>query len=55
MRKNGKKYSETGGWGFEGFAGDSKSERLAKDGGTSCFECHQWEKRTDYVFSKVRD
>jgi hypothetical protein len=55
MRKNGKKYSDTGGWGFEGFAGDSKSERLTKDGGTSCFECHQSEKRTDYVFSKVRD
>ena len=52
MHKDARKYASTGGWGFEGFAGDSKTERLVKDGGTSCFSCHASEKKMDYVFSQ---
>ncbi len=55
MEKNSSKYSATGGWGFEGFAGKSKTERLTNDGGKSCFDCHASKKSTDYVFSKLRD
>jgi hypothetical protein len=55
MHKNAKKYAQTGGWGFEGFAGDSKSKRLVKDGGFSCFACHAPEQTSDYVFSKLRN
>jgi hypothetical protein len=55
MHKNSAKYASTGGWGFEGFAGSSKTERLVKDGGKSCFDCHTSEKGKDYVFSKLRD
>lgn len=54
MQKDAAKYASTGGWGFEGFTGDSKSERLVKDGGKSCYDCHATEKGTDFVFSKNR-
>lgn len=54
MHKDAKKYASTGGWGFEGFAGNSKSERLVKDGGKGCFDCHASEKAKDYVFSEIR-
>jgi len=54
MQKNAHQYESTGGWAFEGFAGNSKTERLVKDGGASCFACHASEKSSDYVFSKTR-
>jgi hypothetical protein len=54
MHKDAKKYAATGGWGFEGFAGNSKTERLVKDGGKGCFDCHTPQKEKDYVFSEVR-
>lgn len=54
MHKDAEKYAQTGGWGFEGFAGDSKTERLVKDGGVSCFACHTPKKSSDYVFSQIR-
>lgn len=54
MQRDIQRYAATGGWGFEGFAGDSKSERLVKDGGQSCFACHAAQKDSAYVFSKVR-
>jgi hypothetical protein len=55
MQRDAKRFKNTGGWGFEGFAGNSKTERLTKDGGKSCFECHQPEAKSQYVFSKLRD
>jgi Cytochrome P460 len=55
MHKDSAKYPSTGGWGFEGFAGNSKTERLVKDGGKSCFDCHAPQKAKDYVFSELRD
>lgn len=54
MVKNAKKYASTGGWGFEAFSGDSKTERIVSDGGKSCFECHASQKDKDYVFSEFR-
>lgn len=54
MHKDDKRFSATGGWGFEGFAGNSKSKRLTNDGGASCFACHAPQKKSDYVFSKLR-
>ncbi len=54
MHKNAKQYSSTGGWGFEGFAGDSTTERLVSDGGASCFACHAPEQKNDYVYSTIR-
>jgi hypothetical protein len=55
MARDAKKYAATGGWGYEGFAGDSRSERLTKDGGKSCYDCHASQQATGYVFSRLRN
>lgn len=55
MIKNAKTYKDTGGWGFEGFKGDSKSERtVGNQANTACFQCHAPQKNRDYVFSTLR-
>lgn len=54
MYKNKRKYSDTGGWGFEGFAGNSKTKRLTTDAGSSCFSCHAGLEDSGFVFSKFR-
>lgn len=53
MEKNSAKFSATGGWGFEGFKGDSR-ERVVTDANAQCFACHAAQKDTDYVFSSYR-
>jgi hypothetical protein len=52
MQKDSAKFAGTGGWGFEGFKGDTK-ERMVTDPKT-CFKCHEPQKATGYVFSKYR-
>ena len=54
MVKDKDQYKSTGGWGFEGFAGDSKSKRLVGDGGVGCYTCHTSQTKSDFVFSKMR-
>lgn len=55
MVKNAKKWPTTGGWGFEGFKGDSNTERAVGANATqACFECHTPQKAKDYVFSTYR-
>lgn len=54
MYKDVDRYGQTGGWNFEGFAGNSHTKRLVSDKGVSCFSCHAAEKNNDYVFSKIR-
>ncbi len=54
MVRDHKRYADTGGWGFEGFAGDSRTKRLTNDGGRSCFACHASQKDHAYVFAKWR-
>jgi len=53
MVKNSKKYKNTGGWGFEGFAGDSRN-RVVKNMEGECFACHMQAKEKDFVFSEYR-
>lgn len=55
MVHDAERYSETGGWGFEGFAGNSRSERLTDDGGQSCFACHASQEDRRYVFTRLRE
>ncbi|MDW8323205.1 MAG: cytochrome P460 family protein [Burkholderiales bacterium] len=56
MHKDARRYAATGGWGFEGFAGDSKTERVVKGNAkAACFDCHAAQKAADYVFSRLRD
>ncbi|MFZ5510406.1 MAG: cytochrome P460 family protein [Pseudomonadota bacterium] len=55
MHKDARKYAATGGWGFEGFKGDSPTERaVGKDAATACYQCHTSQKDRDYVFSRPR-
>lgn len=55
MQRDGRRYRETGGWGFEAFKGDSKTERVvAGNAVKACFECHAGQKDKDYVFSAYR-
>lgn len=54
MHKNSKHFSDTGGWGFEGFLAGDREKRLVKDGGKSCFSCHKPKKQRGYVFSELR-
>jgi hypothetical protein len=55
MYKDSHKYTNTGGWGFEGFAANSQNKRLTTDGGASCFSCHSPQSKNGYVFSKFRN
>ena len=54
MQKNSKEFIDTGGWGFEGFKGDTK-ERIVGEPKTACFACHESQKQKDYVFSDYRE
>jgi hypothetical protein len=52
MTKNARKYKDTGGWGFEGFKGDSTTERaVGNNAATACFQCHTTQRDRDFVFS----
>ncbi|MDP1690599.1 MAG: cytochrome P460 family protein [Burkholderiaceae bacterium] len=55
MRKDARRYKDTGGWGFEGFKGDSKTDRaVGKNAASACFQCHAPQKSQDFVFSTFR-
>jgi hypothetical protein len=55
MVKGAKKWKDTGGWGFEGFKGDSKTERaVGANAAAACYQCHTQQKDRDFVFSAYR-
>jgi hypothetical protein len=55
MARDARKFAATGGWGFEGFKGDSKEERaVGSNAAKACFECHAPQKDRGYVFSSLR-
>lgn len=55
MHKDSRRYAATGGWGFEGFKGDSTSERaVGANSAKACYECHTAQKGKDFVFSSWR-
>jgi hypothetical protein len=46
----------TGGWSFEEFTGDSRTERTVRDlAVVKCFNCHAARKANDFVFSDLKD
>lgn len=54
MTKDGTKYAQTGGWGFEEFLGDSQTNRaLDAKAQQACFACHTSQKDRDHVFSRL--
>ena len=55
MHRDAKKSAATGGWGYEGFKGDSASERaVGNNAATACHQCHIAQKDAGFVFSKLR-
>jgi hypothetical protein len=55
MIKDSTLYAATGGWGFEVFLGDSRTDRGVKGSGKEeCFACHEQRKEHDFVFSEFR-
>jgi hypothetical protein len=54
MQYDREQFSETGGWGFETFVGDSATERLDQDVVVSCYNCHIPVEASNYVYSKYR-
>jgi hypothetical protein len=55
MIKNGERYRETGGWGFEEFKGDTGTEgSLNAQERMACYSCHTGVKGHDFVFSAFR-
>lgn len=56
MVRDSKRYAATGGWGFEGFRGDSTTDRaVGPNAASACFACHQPQKDREYVFSSMRN
>jgi hypothetical protein len=56
MHRDRERFAATGGWGFEGFVGDSKTERaVGEKAAEACFGCHQARAQQDFVFSALRD
>ena len=55
MHKDSGNYKDAGGWGCEGFKGDSKTDRaVGNNAATACFQCHTARKDNDFVFSAFR-
>ena len=55
MHRDAKRYATTGGWGYEGFKGDSKSERaVGANAATACYTCHAAAKQKNDIFSTLR-
>jgi len=53
MHKDADAFASTGGWGFAGFGGDSRTN-VVSDARTGCFECHAGRESTGFVFSTWR-
>jgi hypothetical protein len=54
MVKDAKKYAQTGGWGFQVWAGGDPTKPLVPDVAHAiqmCFTCHTPQKATDHTFS----
>ena len=55
MVKDAKRFAATGGWGFQRFVKDSKTELAESPTPQVCFACHNQLKKDDLVLSKYRE
>ena len=55
MQKDRSRFTETGGWGFEGFVDGDPEHTVGPEGRATCFGCHGAQKDHDSVFSRWRD
>jgi len=54
MMKDPDKYRDTGGWGFDRFVGDTRTDGADAELRSRCFNCHVGAKDKDFVFSTPR-
>lgn len=54
MHKDSRRYPATGGWGFEGFKGNTRERVVGENAASACFGCHEPQRDHDYVFSTTR-
>jgi len=54
MVKDSRRFAKTGGWGFQRFAKDSKTELAATPTPQQCFACHDKLKKDGLVLSSYR-
>ena len=54
MIKDSSLYKSTGGWRFERFFGDQRTENAIHDSGNSCFQCHAKAEKHGFVFTQLR-
>ena len=54
MQYDSQRFSETGGWGFESFVGNSRTERVDQDVVSACYGCHIPAEKTNFIFSRYR-
>jgi hypothetical protein len=54
MVKDSVRFATTGGWGFQRFVKDSRTELAATPTPQQCFACHDKLKKADLVLSKYR-
>jgi hypothetical protein len=54
MDKEATRYQSTGGWGFDVFAGEDRTEGASGSVREACFSCHSQRKERDFVFSEFR-
>lgn len=55
MVKDSARFASTGGWGFQRFVKDSKTELAASPTPQECFTCHDHLKKDDLVLSRYRE
>lgn len=55
MVKDSQRFASTGGWGFQRFMKDSKTERASAPTPQQCFSCHDKLKQDGLVLSKYRE
>ena len=48
------RYKDTGGWGFDVFAGEDRTQGASSSVRGACFSCHNQRKDHDFIFSEFR-
>ena len=54
MMRDSLRYADTGGWGFERFAGDTRTGIVGPHAKATCFDCHSARRDNVYVYSSFR-
>lgn len=54
MERNADKFAATGGWGYEGFKGDTQERVVGDKAVEACYGCHEGQKDKGFVFSAYR-